>query len=164
MESKYSNIFLPLRHMGHRKLLNIELGRISAEEYQSKISGPLLDRIDLQIDVPLLPPWTLGQMGPSENSKTVLNRVMQARQFQLKRGQKHLNAHLDGTVLEETAHLTPVARQNLIHAAEQMRLSGRGFHRMIRLGRTIADMSFSDEIQPEHIQEALAFRLPERKK
>ena len=74
-----------------------------------------------------------------------------------------MNAELDGTKLEQTAKLTNEARQLLIQAAEKFQLSGRGFHRMIRLARTIADMAFSDEILPEHISEALAYRLPERK-
>lgn len=134
-----------------------------AEEYQSKISGPMLDRIDLQIEVPLISPWVLGQLGPGEKSSVVLDRVLQARAFQKQRGQTVLNSELDGTQLEQTAHLTEAARTFLIQAAEKMTLSGRGFHRMIRLARTIADMSFSMEILPEHMAQALMFRLPERK-
>ena len=134
-----------------------------AEEYQSKISGPLLDRIDLQIEVPLLSPWVLGQIKEGEDSATVLKRVLAARAFQQKRGQAILNAELDGTQLEQTANLSDAARKLLIQAAEKFQLSGRGFHRMIRLSRTIADMAFFDEILPEHISEALAYRLPERK-
>ena len=134
-----------------------------AEEYQSKISGPLLDRIDLQIEVPLLSPWVLGQIKEGEDSATVLKRVLAARSFQQKRDQTVLNAELDGTQLEQTANLSDEARQLLIQAAEKFQLSGRGFHRMIRLSRTIADMAFSDAILPEHISEALAYRLPERK-
>ncbi len=134
-----------------------------AEEYQSKISGPLLDRIDLQIEVPLLSPWVLGQLGPSEKSAVVLDRVMKVREFQKQRGQTVLNSELEGSQLEQTAHLSDDARQFLIQAAEKVGLSGRGFHRMIRLARTIADMAFSSEILKEHMAQALMFRLPERK-
>ena len=68
------------------------------------------------------------------------------------------NAEADGRVLEQVAHLTDEARQQLIHVAEQLHLSGRGFHRMIRVARTIADMDQSDEILKVHMDEALSFR------
>ena len=135
-----------------------------AEEYQSKISGPLLDRIDIQIEVPLISPWVLGQLGPSEKSSVVLNRVLQAKEFQKQRHQTILNSELDGTTLEESAHLSTEARQFLINASEKVGLSGRGFHRMIRLARTIADMAFSEKILQEHMAQALMLRLPERNK
>ncbi len=134
-----------------------------AEEYQNKISGPLLDRIDIQIEVPLLSPWVLGQLQSGEKSATVLARVQKAREFQQQRGQKTLNAYLEGTALETSAHLTAEARNFLISMAEKTQLSGRGFHRMIRLARTIADMAFSPEILKEHMAQALILRLPERK-
>lgn len=133
-----------------------------AEEYQAKISGPMLDRIDLQIEVPLLSPWTLGSLGPAESSAIILERVKKARAFQARR-QKRLNAEIDGTELEQTACLTEEARKHLIQMAEKSQLSGRGFHRMIRVARTLADMSFSENILPEHVTEAFAFRRPERK-
>ena len=133
-----------------------------AEEYQAKISGPMLDRIDLQIEVPLLSPWTLGSLGPAESSASILERVKKARDFQAGR-QKKLNAEIDGTELEQTANLSEEARKHLIQSAEKSMLSGRGFHRMIRVARTIADMAFSESILPEHITEAFAFRRPERK-
>ena len=133
-----------------------------AEEYQAKISGPMLDRIDLQIEVPLLSPWTLGTLGPAESSACILERVKKARAFQAQR-QKKLNAEIDGTELEQIANLSTEARQHLIQSAEKSMLSGRGFHRMIRVARTIADMAFSETILPEHITEAFAFRRPERK-
>ena len=132
-----------------------------AAEYQSKISGPLLDRIDIQIEVPLINPWQLGQLGGGEDSATILARVLKAREFQGNRF-KNLtittNAEADGRVLDQIANLTDEARQQLIHVAEQLHLSGRGFHRMIRVARTIADMDQSDEILKVHMDEALSFR------
>jgi magnesium chelatase family protein len=132
-----------------------------AEEYQSKISGPLLDRIDIQIEVPLINPWQLGQLQGGEDSATILARVLKAREFQGDRFKNmpiSTNAEADGRVLEQVAHLTDEARQQLIHVAEQLHLSGRGFHRMIRVARTIADMDQSNEILKVHMDEALSFR------
>ena len=137
-----------------------------AEEYQSKISGPLLDRIDIQIEVPLISPWKLGQLEPSEDSETVLNRVLQARAFQADRFKNmpiHTNAEADGVALEQIARLSDEARQALIHAADLLHLSGRGFHRMIRVARTIADMESSDQILKHHMDEALSYRKTYRK-
>ena len=132
-----------------------------AEEYQSKVSGPLLDRIDIQIEVPLISPWELGGLTPGEDSATILARVMQARAFQKDRFKNlpiSTNAEADGHVLEQIAQLSDDARNLLIHTAEQLHLSGRGFHRMIRVARTIADMDQTDTILPIHMEEALSFK------
>ena len=137
-----------------------------AEEYQSKISGPLLDRIDIQIEVPLISPWKLGQIDPTEDSETILKRVLQARSFQKDRFKNlpiHTNAEADGVALEQIAQLNNEARDVLIHAADLLHLSGRGFHRMIRLARTIADMECSEQILPHHMKEALSYRKTYRK-
>ena len=132
-----------------------------AQEYQSKISGPLLDRIDIQIEVPLISPWKLGQLQAGEDSETILQRVLKARAFQANRFQNlpiATNAEADGRILEQIAQLSDEARQQLIHVAEQLNLSGRGFHRMIRVARSIADMDQSDAILRLHMDEALSFR------
>jgi len=137
-----------------------------AEEYQAKISGPLLDRIDIQVEVPLISPWKLGQIGPSEDSETVLKRVLQARAFQNDRFQNlpiHTNSEADGVILEQVANLSPEAREVLIKAADLLHLSGRGFHRMIRVARTIADMEASEQILSHHMDEALSYRKTYRK-
>ncbi|MBQ4472112.1 MAG: YifB family Mg chelatase-like AAA ATPase [Alphaproteobacteria bacterium] len=132
-----------------------------AQEYQSKLSGPLLDRIDIQIEVPLINPWQLGQLQSGEDSATILKRVMAARAFQKDRFTNlpiSTNAEADGRILEQVANLTDEARAQLIHVAEQLHLSGRGFHRMIRVARTIADMDQSETILRVHMDEALSFR------
>ncbi|MBP5344558.1 MAG: YifB family Mg chelatase-like AAA ATPase [Alphaproteobacteria bacterium] len=137
-----------------------------AEEYQSRISGPLLDRIDIQIEVPLISPWKLGQIEASENSETILKRVLRARSFQKDRFSNipiHTNAEADGVILEQIAQLSQEARDVLIHAADLLHLSGRGFHRMIRVARTIADMECSEQILPHHMDEALSYRKTYRK-
>lgn len=131
-----------------------------AAEYQSKISGPLLDRIDLQVDVPAVAPWELGQ-GGGVSSETIRARVLRAIEFGRHRFEGlpiSKNAEADGVLLEEIAKLSDVARQVLIHAAEKMMLSARGYHRMIRVARTIADMEQSECIEKAHIVEALAYR------
>ena len=120
-----------------------------------------MDRIDIQIEVPLINPWQLGQLEGGEDSATILARVLKAREFQGDRFKNmpiSTNAEADGRVLEQVANLTDEARQHLIHVAEQLHLSGRGFHRMIRVARTIADMDQSDEILKIHMDEALSFR------
>ncbi len=132
-----------------------------AQEYQSKISGPLLDRIDIQIEVPLINPWQLGQLEGKEDSATILNRVLSVRAFQGNRFKNlpiYTNAQADGKLLEQMANLSDEARQELIRVAEQLHLSGRGFHRMIRVARTIADMDFSEVILKVHMEEALSYR------
>ena len=132
-----------------------------AAEYQSKISGPLLDRIDIQIEVPLINPWQLGQLQGGEDSATILKRVLKACEFQGDRFKDlpiNTNAQADGRILEQIANLSDEARQQLIHVAEQLQLSGRGFHRMIRVARTIADMDQSEIILKVHMDEALSFR------
>jgi magnesium chelatase family protein len=132
-----------------------------AEEYQSKISGPLLDRIDLQIEVPLVLPWDLAHQREGESSATVRARVEKAQAFGEERRREFnllANAHADGSALEKIAPMTVEARDFLVKAAQKLMLSGRGYHRMIRIARTIADMEQTEVIQPTHMAEALSYR------
>lgn len=134
-----------------------------AADYQAKISGPMLDRFDLYVDVPLIAPWELGSLSAREDSDTVRRRVMAAKRFSADRFKgidAVQNSELNGTVLEETACMDKDAKELLIRAAELMRLSGRGYHRMIRVARTIADLSLSQPILKEHMAEALSYRKP----
>ena len=131
-----------------------------AAEYQSKISGPLLDRIDLQVDVPAVAPWELGQ-GGGEASEVIRARVLRAIEFGRHRFEGlpiAKNAEADGKLLEERALLSEPAKALLIKAAEKMMLSARGYHRMIRVARTIADLEQSERIETAHISEALSYR------
>lgn len=137
-----------------------------AEEYQAKLSGPLLDRIDLHVDVPAVAPWQLKAEG-GENSATIRTRVQQALAFAAPRFENlpiRKNAQADGVILEQTALLQDDAKTALIHAAEKLMLSARGYHRMMRVARTIADLDFSPEIRKIHVDEALSFRKPLRTK
>lgn len=132
-----------------------------AEEYQSRLSGPLLDRIDLHIDVPAAAPWELAKAARGEKSETVGARVAAAWQMQAERydgyGITH-NAFASGAIMDETARVSEKAQALLIAAAEKMRLSARGYHRILRVSRTIADLAQSATIQPEHLTEALSYR------
>ncbi|MDR2901803.1 MAG: YifB family Mg chelatase-like AAA ATPase [Lactobacillales bacterium] len=132
-----------------------------ADEYQSKISGPLLDRIDLYIDVPSVAPWELGNVQGGESSKSIQARVLKAVDFSKERFKGTLimkNGEADGTFLEEIALLTDEARQILIQAAEKWMLSGRGYHRIMRVARSIADLDQSGDVKKHHMTEALSYR------
>ena len=125
------------------------------------MSGPLLDRIDLHVEVDPVSAADLGLPPPAEGSKEVAARVAAARAIQTERlaGTKmRSNADLNGDMLE--LHATPdePGRKLLLQAAEAMRLSARGYTRMLRVARTIADMSCSEGIGRSHVAEALSYR------
>lgn len=137
---------------------------LCAAEYQSKISGPLLDRIDIHIEVPAVSPWDLANVKNGETSAQIRERVIKARQIQAERfckaGHPELthNAQLKGTLLEEAAALDNAAEQLLIAFADQNKLSARAYHRTLRLARTIADLQNQTNILKIHIAEALSYR------
>ena len=128
-----------------------------AADYQSKVSGPLLDRIDLHVEVDAVSAADLSLPPPCEGSAEVAARVAVARQRQTARGIRS-NAELEGEALER--HATPVeeARALLLKAAEAMRLSARGYTRILRVARTIADLAGSEHVGRCHVAEALSYR------
>ena len=135
-----------------------------AVEYQSKISGPLLDRIDIHIEVPAVSPWKMNEGRSGETSETIRKRVIAARQIQKNRflelGIKYLstNAELKGQILEDVTPLANDAQNLLITFADKNHLSARAYHRTLRLARTIADLQNSTNILRIHIAEALSYR------
>lgn len=132
-----------------------------AAEYQSKLSGPLLDRIDLHVDVPAVLPYQLAKMPEGETSAVVAERVSAAIAIQQKRFAGlpvSRNAEADGSILEEIAPLDSAGQKCLIQAVEQMNLSARGYHRLLRVARTIADLAGAENIAVHHVQEALSLR------
>src|SRR5690348_13093379 len=130
-----------------------------------KISGPLFDRIDLHIDVPAVKASDLSLPPPAEGSAEVAARVAAARARQQARFARlpedrriRTNAEADGGLLEEIAAPDPEGRKLLQDAAERMRLSARGYHRVLRVARTLADLDASDTVRRLHIAEAVSYR------
>ncbi|MBP0047152.1 YifB family Mg chelatase-like AAA ATPase [Marinobacterium sp. AK62] len=126
--------------------------------YQQKISGPLLDRIDLQLHVPALPPDALlAPTQPGESSAEVRQRVVRAHERQLVR-QGCMNRDLGGTVLEQVCGLDADGRVLLTRVMERYQLSARSCHRILKVARTLADLAGQSRVEAAQLLEALAFR------
>lgn len=147
----------PCGHLGNAALSCTRAPRC-AEAYQNKISGPLLDRIDLHVDVDAVNPWEMTRDDtPRETSAQIRTRVVAARNRQIAR-QGKVNAHLDGTELEQHAKLNDELTAFLNNAAEKMGMSARGYNRIKRLARTIADLRGAENIEMPDLAEALSYR------
>ena len=132
-------------------------------EYQQKISGPIYDRIDIFIDVPALSVDDMIKEGGGEPSKAVAKRVAAARFIQSERFKKDglklkTNAEADGEFLEKIATPEIDAKKLLMQAAENFKISMRGYNRILRVARTIADLDGSENIKKDHIAEAISYR------
>lgn len=136
-----------------------------AADYQARLSGPLLDRIDLHVDIPAVTAADLILPPPAEGSGEVAARVAQARDRQTRRfarlGFPHIrtNAMAQGAMLEEIAEPDNAGLKLIREAAEAMRLSARGYHRVLRIARTLADLDDSDKVSRIHLAEALSYRV-----
>ena len=139
-----------------------------AADYQSRISGPLFDRIDLHVDVPALSAADLALPPPAEGSDRVRARVAAARAVQTERyagangagggARTAVNAEADGELLEAVAAPDAPGRDLLSRAVEKLRLSARGYHRVLRVARTLADLEGEAAVSGMHVGEALAYR------
>jgi len=133
-------------------------------DYQMRISGPLMDRIDLRIEVPAVSAADLILPPPAEGSAEVAARVAAARDLQAARyaaaGLPHIrtNAEAPASLLEEIAQPDAQGQKLLRDAAETMRLSARGYHRVLRVARTLADLDGADKVGRLHLAEALSYR------
>ena len=132
-----------------------------AQEYQAKISGPLFDRIDMHVDVPAVSSSDLTLPAPREGSRQVASRVAAARKRQAARYDGKgiaSNAEVDGQLLDEVATPESEGRKLLAEAADRFKLSARGYHRVLRVARTLADLEASEGVRRVHVAEALSYR------
>ena len=146
----------PCGYLGH----SVRACRCTPEaivRYRNKISGPLLDRIDLIIEVPSLPASDLIQQADGESSCSIRERVSTARARQYQR-QGKINAQLSNRELDNIARISREAKQTLAGAIEKLSLSARSFHRILRIARTLADMDDNHDVGNGHILRAISFR------
>jgi magnesium chelatase family protein len=151
-------------HLGDPELACSRAPRC-AEDYQRKLSGPLLDRIDMHIQVPNVSPADLDLPPAQEGSVEVAARIEAARALQRSRyegvggdNKVRLNAQADGKLLEAVATPDDDGRALLRQASERMHLSARGYHRVLRVARTLADLEGREDVRRVHVAEALSYR------
>lgn len=138
--------------------------RCTAEQvqrYRSRLSGPLIDRLDLHVEVPRVPTQLLSARTATESSATVAARVARAREHQIAR-QGSLNARLNNKAVERFCATTREASALLNRAAATLGLSARAYHRVLKVARTVADLAQVDAIEVRHVGEALALRVLDR--
>ena len=136
---------------------------VCGEDYLGRISGPLMDRFDLRVDVPPVSFTDLDLPRSGERSVDVAARVAAAHALKNARydaqNDMFSNADAAGDILEDIATPDPQGRDLLVRAAEKLRLSARGYHRVMRVARTIADLDHSKNVHKTHIAEAISFRI-----
>ncbi|WP_163559239.1 YifB family Mg chelatase-like AAA ATPase [Halomonas sp. NO4] len=149
----------PCGHLGDPRQ-SCQCTAAQIQRYQSRLSGPLLDRIDLQVEVPALPPEQLTARERGEDSATVRARVMAGRERQYARGA--LNAHLGGRELEAACALSSADRAWLAEVLERLKLSARAYHRVLRVALTLADLAGKSCPERDELMEAIGYRQLDR--
>jgi len=125
--------------------------------YNARLSGPFLDRIDLRVHVPRVPYEELRDAAPRERSSEVRRRVVAARERMARRGRR-ANAELSVVELRRHCPLDAAAERLVAGAVKERRLSARGYHRLLRVARTVADLAGSESVGREHLASALLLR------
>jgi magnesium chelatase family protein len=142
-------------------------GPLAIERYRSRISGPLLDRIDIHLEVPAVAYGDLVGEPAGETSATIRIRVEQARALQRARfrGQRgvYANAHMGARDLRRHCRLSPPVEAVLRQAVTRLGLSARAYHRVLKIARTIADLEAAAELTTAHVGEAIQYRSLDRK-
>jgi magnesium chelatase family protein len=141
---------------------------VDVERYRSRVSGPLLDRIDIHLEVPAVPYADLVGTRAEEPSAAVRSRVERARAVQRERFQGergvHANAHMTTRHLRRHCALAPAVESLLRQAVHRLGLSARAYHRVLKIARTIADLDGADSLDTGHVNEAVQYRSLDRKK
>ncbi len=135
-----------------------------AIEYRNKISGPILDRFDMVVYVNNIDISDMFQKSKGERSDVIRGRVVSARNIQMERNQKfddslYLNSKIRSGTLERILNLDSKTREFFLNAVEKMKISARGFHKILRVSRTIADLEMSQNVRINHVAEAMQYRL-----
>jgi len=136
------------------------------QRYMNKISGPLLDRIDIHCEIQAVPFADLSKMTPGEPSEKIRERVIKARQIQEARFKDfkgiHCNAQMTERMLQQFAEPDAASMDMLRMAMERLKLSARAYSRILKVARTIADLAGSEQVQSQHIAEAIGYRNLDR--
>ena len=136
------------------------------QRYMSRVSGPLLDRIDIQCDIAAVPFAELSKMAPGEPSAAIRARVIAARQIQENRYKDykgiHCNAQMTERMIHQFAEPTEEGINLLRMAMEKLSLSARAYNRILKVARTIADLAGSQQVEPQHLAEAIGYRTQDR--
>jgi magnesium chelatase family protein len=138
------------------------------ERYRSRVSGPLLDRIDIHLEVPAVAYSDLAECRPEEPSAAIRERVERARVIQRLRFRDrpgiHANAHMTSRDLRRHCAVPPGVEQLLRDAVNHFGLSARGYHRILKIARTIADLAGADDLASTHVREAIQYRSLDRRR
>jgi magnesium chelatase family protein len=138
----------------------------AVQKYLNKISGPLLDRIDLHVEVTPVAFNELSSVTTAEKSEAIKERVIKARDIQAERYKNsegiYANAQMSSKQLKEICTISTVGQNLLKTAMEKLNLSARAYDRILKVSRTIADLAASDDIKPEHLAEAIQYRSLDR--
>ncbi|MCK5404718.1 MAG: ATP-binding protein, partial [Desulfobulbaceae bacterium] len=141
---------------------------LQIQKYESRLSGPLLDRIDLHLDVPAVPFKDISNKGAGESSAMIKKRVVNAREIQKERFKRrrksHCNSHMRPQDIKKYCALDEKSSNLLEKAMDRLGLSARAYHRILKISRTIADLEGSEAIRSEHVAEAVQYRRLDRKK